>query len=125
MPASGPDQERALAAADELLTADFVMVYNKEPDAHAARGRERHKEFLARHAATFPDDHWTIEALVAADETVACRWHFEAKHAATGARVEARAADFFTIRAGQLAELRRFLDFDSFREQFEPHPAEN
>jgi ketosteroid isomerase-like protein len=54
--ATGPDQQRALAVLDELLTDDFVMFYNSETDADAMRGRERHKEFLAGHARTFPED---------------------------------------------------------------------
>jgi ketosteroid isomerase-like protein len=112
--ASGPDQPRALAVVDELLSPDFVMSYNNEANAEAVRGREQHKEFLVRHARTFPRDRWTVEALVAAGGTVACRWHFEAAHAETGNHVEARAADFFRVQDGRLAELHRFLDFESF-----------
>jgi steroid delta-isomerase-like uncharacterized protein len=119
-PASGPDQRRALALVDELLTDDFVMRYNDDAEADALRGRERHKEFLAQHARNLPDDTWTIEALVADDDVVACRWRFRGTHARTGNAVEAVAADFFTVRDGRLAELRRFLDFKSFERQLRP-----
>jgi ketosteroid isomerase-like protein len=118
--ASGPEQPRALAVLDELLTADFVMRYNNETDAEASRGREGHKEFVAGHARNLPDDTWTIESIVADDDTVACVWHFEGTHARTGNQVDVRAADFFTVRDGRLAELRRFLDFKSFEAQLEP-----
>ena len=118
--ASGPDQPRALAILDDLLSADFVMRYNNETDAEATRGRDRHKEFVARHARNLPDDTWTIEAIVGDDDTVACVWHFQGTHARTGNPVDVRAADFFTVRDGRLAELRRFLDFKSFEEQLEP-----
>jgi steroid delta-isomerase-like uncharacterized protein len=111
--ASGPDQSRALAVLDELLSDDFVMRYNSEADAEAMRGRERHKEFLVNHARAFPDNHWTIQALVADDEIVACRWAFQATHAESGNPIDLRAGDFFTVRKGRLAELRRFLDFES------------
>lgn len=115
--ASGPDQHRALAVVDELLRADFVMFYNNETDAEAARGRERHKEFLVEHARNFPDDHWTVEAIVADEDTVACRWRFQAIHTKTGNPLDVRAADFYSVRNGRLAELRRFLDFESFHQQ--------
>ena len=118
--ASGPDQHRALAVVDELLSADFVMFYNNETGAEGARGREGHKQFLVDHARQFPDDHWTVGVLVADEETVACRWRIQATHAETGNRIDQRAADFFTVRNGRLAELRRFLDFASFEAQLRP-----
>jgi ketosteroid isomerase-like protein len=121
--ASGPDQHRALAVVDELLRADFVMFYNNETDAEAAHGRERHKEFLVEHARTFPDDHWTVEALVADEEMVACQWRIQATHAETGNPIDVRAADFFRVRNGRLAELRRFLDFASLGHQERPPGA--
>jgi ketosteroid isomerase-like protein len=107
-----------MAVLDELLTDDFLMLYGNQNDAEAVRGRERHKEFVDRHARAFVDDKWTIEALVADEQTVACRWRIEATHAETGSRIDVRAADFYTARNGRLAELRRFLDFRSFEAQF-------
>jgi ketosteroid isomerase-like protein len=121
--ASGPDQAAALAVLDEVMSSDFVMFYNDETDAEAMRGRERHKEFLVGHVRNLPDDTWTVESLVADEMTVACAWRFEGTHANTGNRVAARAADFFVIRDGQLAELRRFLDFKSFERQLQKHAA--
>ena len=121
----GPDQHRALAIVDELMSSDFVMVYNNETDAEAVRGRERHKEFLVEHARNFPDDHWTVEALVADEEVAACQWRIEATHARTGNPIDVRAADFFIVRDGRLAELRRFLDFKSFHGQLRPRAAKD
>lgn len=115
--ASGPEQDRALAIVDELLTDDFVMFYNNDGDAEATRGRDRHKEFLVRHARNLPDDHWTVETLIAAEDSVGCQWHFQSMHPRTGNPVDVRAADFFRIREGRLAELRRFLDFKTFDRQ--------
>jgi predicted ester cyclase len=65
----------------------------------------------------FPDDHWTIEALVADQDLVACQWRFEANQPPPGSRIDVRAADFFKVRDGRLAQLRRFLDFESFYKQ--------
>jgi ketosteroid isomerase-like protein len=118
--ASGPKQHRALALVDELMTEDFVMFYNSDTDAEATLGRERHKEFLVEHAAHFPDDHWTVEVLLASDETAACQWRIQSNHAQTGNRIDVRAADFYRIRDGRLAELRRFLDFKSLGRQTRP-----
>jgi ketosteroid isomerase-like protein len=115
--ASGPDRQRALAVVDELLTSDFAMFYNSDAGAAAMRGPERHKEFLVEHARNFPEDNWTVEALVANHGTVACQWRIEATHAKTGNRIDVHAADFFHVRNGRLAELRRFLDFKSFEGQ--------
>jgi ketosteroid isomerase-like protein len=118
--ASGPDWHRALSVVDELLSADFVMVYNNDSDAEATHGRERHSEFLVDHARTSPDDHWTVEAVVADEAVVACQWRIQATYAETGKRIDVRAADFFMVRDEHLAELRRFLDFASFRRQLRP-----
>jgi ketosteroid isomerase-like protein len=119
----GPDQDRALAIVDELMSSDFVMVYNTDTDAEAARGRERHKEFLVEHARNFPDDRWTVEAVVAIEEVAACRWRIQATHARISNPIDVRAADFFIVRDGRLTELRRFLDFKSFHEQPRPRAA--
>ena len=116
---SGTDRDRALSIVDELLAADFVMFYSNETESQAARGRERHKEFLVEHARAYPEDHWTIEALVSDEGTVACHWRIRAIHARTRNRVDVRAADFYSVRDGRLAELRRFLDFADLRRQVE------
>jgi ketosteroid isomerase-like protein len=118
--ASGRDAERALALVDELVSDDFVMFYNDDSDAQGVRGREPHKQFLARHARNLPDDRWTIEAIVAQADSVACQWRFHGTYAKTGKPVDVLAADFFRVRDGRLAELRRFLDFKSFEAQLEP-----
>jgi len=121
---SGPDRDLVLAMVDELLTDEFVMFYNSDTDAEAARGRERHKEFLVEHARAYPDDHWTVEALIADEAIVACQWRIQATYAETGRPIDVRAADFFRVRDGRLAELRRFLEFRSLRRQSRPPAAQ-
>jgi ketosteroid isomerase-like protein len=114
--ASGPGQRQALAIVDELLTDDFVMRYNTA-DAEATRGRQGHKEFLVAHAGNFPNDSWTIEALIADEETAACHWRIQTIYAPTGNPIDVRAAGFYRVRGGRLAELRRSLDFKSLDRQ--------
>ncbi len=117
---NGPDHDRALTLVDELMTDDFVMFYNSDTEADATRGRELHKEFLVEHARNFPDDHWTVEVLLADDEGAACEWRIKSSHARTGNSIDVRAADFFRVRDGRLAELRRFLDFKDLARQTRP-----
>lgn len=107
----------APSPAGDAMSPDFVMAYNNDTDAESARGRDRHKEFLVEHARGFQNDHWTVEAIVADELVVACRWRIEATHARTGNPIDVRAADFFTVRDGRLAELRRFLDFKALDDQ--------
>lgn len=118
--ASGSDHARAVAMVDELMTDDFVMFFNSDTDAEGRRGRQRHKEFLVGHAARFPDDDWKVDMLISNGSAAACQWLFRGRDAPTGNRVEIRAADFYTIRDGQLAELRRFLDFRELDRQTRP-----
>jgi ketosteroid isomerase-like protein len=93
------------------------MAYSHEAAGEAAVGRERHKEFLVGHAEAFPEDEWTVPVLVADDQTVACQWRFQGRHATSGNRIDVLAADFFSVRDGRLTALRRFLDFANFRGQ--------
>ncbi len=118
-----PDKTHALVVVNEILSTDFAMAYNDQPDGEAGRGRDTHQAFLTGHAHAFSGEHWTIDAIVANDQLVACRWHVHATHAEMGNPVDLRGADFFTIRHGQLADLRRFLDFASLREQMHPTSA--
>jgi ketosteroid isomerase-like protein len=111
------DERRALEVVDELMTDDFVMFYNNDTDDQAQRGRDQHKSFLVGHARAYPDDDWTIETLIANDDVVACVWRIRSRHAASGNRIDVRAADFFRVREGRLAELRRFLDFKDLDRQ--------
>jgi ketosteroid isomerase-like protein len=116
----GPGRESALSVIDELLTDTFVMTYNNDPEGGGVRRRERHKAFLIAHEANYPEDRWTIEAMVASESTVACQWRLRCRHAKTGNPVDVRAADFFSVSEGRLDSLRRFLDFEGFREQTRP-----
>jgi ketosteroid isomerase-like protein len=117
---NGPDRTAALGVVESLLAPDFVMTYNSEPEAKGERGTARHQAFLVHHARAYPDDEWTIESLVADVDTAACIWRIRATHAESGNRIDVRAADFYVIRDGRLASLRRFLDFEDLHAQTGP-----
>jgi ketosteroid isomerase-like protein len=119
-----PEKRRALAAVDELLSPDFAMYYNNESDAEARHGADEHKEFLIAHTRAFQGERWTVEAIVADEQTVACQWRVQATHTETGNPIDVRAADFFTVEGGRLAALHRFLDWEMVRAQVDPATAE-
>jgi ketosteroid isomerase-like protein len=115
-----PDKTRAMEGVDELLAPDFVMRYNGDRDDEAMRGIDRHKQFLIDHTRSYRGERWTVEAIVADDRTVACRWRLLARHTESGNAIDLRAADFFTLEDGRFATLHRFLDFKTLDEQRPP-----
>ncbi len=118
-----PAKRQALAVAEHILRTDFAMYYNNDTDAEATRGRDKHQDFLVDHAQAFPGERWTVEGSIADEVTVACRWRVQATHADTGNPMDLRGADFFTVAQGQLAALRRFLDFRTLMDQMQPMSA--
>jgi ketosteroid isomerase-like protein len=119
-----PDKKHALAVVNEIVSTDFTMYFNNESDAEARHGKEKHKEFLVGHTRAFRGERWTVEAIIADEQSVASRWRIHATHTKTGNPIDLRAADFFTLRNGQLVELRRFLDFRTLMEQTQPKSAQ-
>ncbi len=115
-----PEKKRALQVADEILSDDFTMYFNGEADDEAMHGRDAHKDFLVGHTQAFGGERWTVEAVVADDSTVACQWRCVATHRETDNPIDILAADFFTVRDGRLAMLRRFLDFETLEVQRSP-----
>jgi ketosteroid isomerase-like protein len=115
-----PDKTRAMECVDELLAPDFVMRYNGARDDEAMRGIDRHKQFLIDHTRAYQGEHWTVEAVVADDRTVACQWRLLATHTETGNAIDLRAADFFTVEDGRFVTLHRYLDFKTLDQQRPP-----
>lgn len=115
-----PQKKRARQVADEILSDDFTMYFNGEADDEAMHGRETHKDFLVGHTQAFGGERWSVEAVVADERTVACQWRGLATHRETNNPIDILAADFFTVRDGRLAILRRFLDFETLKAQCSP-----
>ena len=118
-----PQKRRALEAVDQILAEDFIMYFAGDTEEEAMHGRDEHKEFLIAHTRAFAGERWTIEALVADAQTVACRWRCQATHTETNNPIDVHAADFFTVRDGRLAALHRYLDFNNLDAQRAPAPA--
>jgi ketosteroid isomerase-like protein len=118
-----PEKKRAVRVADEILSDDFTMYFNGEADDEAMHGRDAHKDFLVGHTQAFGGERWSVEAIVADDDTVACQWRCLATHRETGNPIDILAADFFAVRDGRFTVLRRFLDFETLEAQRSPATA--
>jgi steroid delta-isomerase-like uncharacterized protein len=98
-----------LAAAEELVTADFVIHDPNIPEQ--PRGPDGLKRFVAMYREAFPDIEFTIEDQVAEGENAATRWVARGTHrgelmgiAPTGKRVEVRAFTLHRFSGGRIAE---------------------
>jgi predicted ester cyclase len=123
---------RAQAAAEQLLTSDFIF-YPNMPEAQ--RGIEMHKRFLARHHEISSDQRWACQEMVAEGDTVVCRVTIQGTHhgifhgiAPAGRRISVSGVDFFRIAhndgqeflghpTSKIAELRRYLDLKRMLDQ--------
>ena len=98
-----------LAAAEELVTADFVIHDPNIPEQ--PRGPDGLKRFVAMYREAFPDIEFTVEDQVAEGENAATRWVARGTHrgelmgiAPTGKRVEVRAFTLHRFSGGKIAE---------------------
>ena len=98
-----------LAAAEELVTADFVIHDPNIPEQ--PRGPDGLKRFVAMYRDAFPDIEFTVEDQVAEGENTATRWVARGTHqgelmgiAPTGKRVEVRAFTLHRFSGGKIAE---------------------
>jgi steroid delta-isomerase-like uncharacterized protein len=98
-----------LAAAEEIVTADFVLHDPNIPEQ--PRGPDGLKRFVAMYRDIFPDIEFTVEDQVAEGENTATRWVARGTHqgelmgiAPTGKRVEVRAFTLHRFSGGKIAE---------------------
>ena len=98
-----------LDAAEELVTADFVIHDPNMPEE--PRGPEGLKGFVALYRDAFPDVAFAIEDQVAEGEKVGTRWVARGTHqgelmgiAPTGNSIEVRAFTLQRFSGGKIAE---------------------
>ena len=98
------------------------------------RGIEAYKRLVARLRTAFPDQHFTIEDLIACDDRVVVRWTMEATHSgplagipATGKRVQQRANVIYRFEDGMIAEVWAQMDQIGMLRQLgiDPLPTSN
>lgn len=112
-----PEKHRPLRAADEILSADFTMHFNATMMLRRCMAWTSTRSLLVAHTRAFGGERWSVEAIVADEKTVTCRWRCQATDSDTKNPIDIRGADFFSVRDGRLAALHRFLDFDTLGDQ--------
>ncbi len=112
-----------MSVIDETFHTDYV----RHGHGVASMGSlaEHIADLKARHAA-FDEARFTIEEIVADEDTVAVKYTFTGKHTgefnglpATGNRISRPAAAFFKIRDGKVAEGTVFADGAGFMAQLQ------
>ncbi len=119
--------EKNLAAADELVAEDVVEL---DPFPGQEQGREGLKEVLGMLFAAFPDQHWTIEELIAEGDKVVNRFTWHGTHRGefmgippTGRQVEVKGVVIDRIVQGKIADTRILMDNLGLMQQLGVVPA--
>jgi steroid delta-isomerase-like uncharacterized protein len=120
--ANAENADAATSVADSLLTPAFAFyTLNDDQGTH---GLQQHKEFLVWHHNAVPDQHWTVEAIVAEGELVATHWRTSGTQRGeflgvlpTGRRIALQGMDLFRLADDRIAELRRFFDLMDVMQQ--------
>ena len=102
--------ERKLAIADQLFTADHVYHDPSIPDA--GRGPAGMKQVVSTYQTAFPDAHWAVEDVLAAEkDIVVTRWRGRGTHKlelqgipATGKKVDVAGIYIQRLVNNQIAE---------------------
>jgi steroid delta-isomerase-like uncharacterized protein len=104
-----------VALAEEFISPDIVMHFAGQKQ----RGRDAYLDIVAANVETFPDLVWTVQDMVAYDDTVAVRYTMTgtgthrgtfAGVPATGTAVRAESMAFYRLLDGQIVAERAQLD---------------
>ena len=97
------------ATLNELMAEDLV---NHDPVAPEVRSREDLEAFHASRVAGFPDQHTTVDDLIAEGDLVAKRWTFRGTHQGdfqgippTGQQVTVQGVSVYRINNGKITEI--------------------
>jgi steroid delta-isomerase-like uncharacterized protein len=120
--ANAENVDAATSVADSLLSPAFAFyTLNDDQGTH---GLQQHKEFLVWHHNAVPDQHWTVEAIVAEGDLVATHWRTSGTQRgeflgvlSTGRRIALQGMDLFRLADDRIAELRRFFDLMDVMQQ--------
>ncbi len=116
-----------LEQADSLVAIDFVEL---DPLPGQKQGRDGLKEIIALMRAAFPDLHWTLDEMVAEEDTVVSRFTWTGTHRgpflgipATGRAVTVKGIVIDHLAEGKMAESRILMDNLSLMQQLGVVPA--
>ena len=97
-----------LSLLDTLVSAAYV---DHSPAAGQAPGAAGVKAKVEALRGAFPDVRFTLEDLVAEEETAAARWHWKGTHRGaflgvppTGRLIVVRGMDFYRVKEGRIVE---------------------
>lgn len=98
-----------LSAVEALIAPNYIAHDPATPET--ITGIAGFKQFYNAYTTAFPDQHFTIEELVAEGDRVACRWSVEATHTGalhgiepTGRRIRVTGTTISRIENGKVVE---------------------
>lgn len=120
--------DHQLDQLDRFVHEDFV---EENPPPGQGPGRDGLRDFLRAFETAFPDLTWTVQNLIAQDDTVAAWSVWEGTHSgefmgipATGRRVSVEAWTFDRFRDGRMASSRIIMDQFGLLQQLGVVPAQ-
>ncbi|HTR08110.1 MAG TPA: ester cyclase [Paraburkholderia sp.] len=116
------------ALAEELVDANAIFHAPVSPDPFI--GPRGYMEILGMMRSGFPDIQWTLEEMIAENDTVAARFIMRGTHRATffgvpasGTKIEVQAVNFYRFSNGKIVEERGQPDLLALLQQIGAVPA--
>ena len=116
------------ALADELIGADAI--FHVPGRADPLTGPHGYIEIIGMMRSGFPDIQWTLEEMVAENDTVAARFIMRGTHQATffgvpasGKKIQVQAVNFYRFSNGKIVEERGQPDLMALLQQIGAVPA--
>ena len=114
--------------AEELVDANAIFHAPVSPDPFI--GPHGYMEILGMMRSGFPDIQWTLEEMIAENDTVAARFIMRGTHQATffgvpasGKKIQAQAVNFYRFSNGKIVEERAQPDLLALLQQIGAVPA--
>jgi ketosteroid isomerase-like protein len=110
---SRDDRDRAFAAFAELATPDFEYVEPPEwPGAGIHRGLDQYRQVLEGFFEALSQMTAEVEEIFDAEDRVVAFVRWQARGTASGAELEMRPGQVFTLRDGRITRQEVYLDRD-------------
>jgi len=116
------------ALAEELVDANAIFHAPVSPDPFI--GPHGYMEILGMMRSGFPDIQWTLEEMIAENDTVAARFIMRGTHQATffgvpasGKKIQVQAVNFYRFSNGKIVEERGQPDLLALLQQIGAVPA--
>ncbi|KAE8759535.1 MULTISPECIES: ester cyclase [Paraburkholderia] len=114
--------------AEELVDANAIFHAPVSPDPFI--GPHGYMEILGMMRSGFPDIQWTLEEMIAENDTVAARFIMRGTHQATffgvpasGKKIQVQAVNFYRFSNGKIVEERAQPDLLALLQQIGAIPA--